>query len=546
MAESLVDAYVRLMMATGLMDRVADPVNPKRMATDAKAAAASAVDPFGLTSGAIGQYSPDAAKALTDIQDESAVGSAAGAIAGGGGAAALASRVAKPVAAGLAGLIGMTGSAKPAGGRDPEFEELRRSLIGETPEVKRLRQQVDDAAAAVRSSTALEGKAAGSKQMQARGSATASAREALAQAEERLAAEVAKGEQEATRRADAIMMGRAEGKKARKEVLDSQPKPFFQQYEAARADLPFLPSGSVLPIAGGAAMVGATKALPTMSAWLGRGTASRALASGDDALAQALVDQHAPTRSFMQSVGHHAKPAAIGGAVGMGAGAAPLGLDAYQLPLMNPEKEAGNRFVEQLLDIDPRKAEERKRVDQMPPENPAKVKAQDWQEYVKAMGFGALEGATGGKIAGLLADAATPGFKNVKAALAARAPASPPPGGGKNGPNGPPPNVPRSYDPYRDEVRARYRTHVADNDLPPDPSDFNKAATLSYGSSNPPIPNIVRRTEATNKALEDFVAKHGRMPKTTADYTEIFKKTKTLGLVGGVPLAGLLMSPEED
>jgi hypothetical protein len=524
--QGLLDAYVSLMMRTGMLDRVADPVNPQRNVKDAKAVAAGAVDPMGLTSGLIGHYSPEAAQALIAAQEENPIASSAGAIATGSGALSLAGRVAKPLAAAAAGLVGMTGSAKPAGD-NPEFEELRRSLVKETPEIARLRQQVDDANAAVKQSAGLEGQAAGSKQMAARASSTANARSALDTAEERLARAMAGLQSEASRRAEGIMMGRAEGSKARKQVLDSQPKPFFQQYEAARSDLPFLPSGSMLPVVAGAlgGLAVAGKALP--SAWAGRVGASKALEAGDDALARELVKQHAPKLI-------DPKVAGTGIVAGGTAGGIPVGADAYSLPEMNPEKEAGRRAVEALLDIDPRKEGERSRVEALPDKNPAKEVAQDWRTYAKSMGFGAIEGMGGAKMTSMIVDALRPDFKNVKATLAARGSASTPPGGGNNGPGGPPPNAPRSYDPYRDEVRNRYRTDIADHDATPNPSDFNRAAQLSYGSGNPAIPSIVRRTEATNKAVEDFVAKHGRMPKTSADYAQIFKKTGTLGIAGAV------------
>lgn len=395
------------------------------IARNVGAGVVSALDPFGMTSSAIGAYAPEAGAAIKKFQEDNPIGSTIGAVASGPGALRAIGAVSKPAAAGVAGLYGMTAAPKAVGGdKDPEFEELRRSLVStDTEEMRRLQRNIDDARGMSRSAGSMP--AVGSKQMTQRNTAIGEANTRVSEAEKAYATERQRLEAEATARASGIMGARSAGRQEAREFRNRQERPFFERYESLRTDMGLLPSGSLLPVVAGAGAGAALglKAVPASiynrlkaSGYLKDALALESSGKGRAAANQidrsmVLADKYAPKTVDMKRLG-------TGAFFGASAGALPVGVDAYSLPGENPDREAQRIYAESLLNIDPTKQRELDRLSDtkaLPIDNPAKARAQDPVTYLKSGGFGMLEGMGGAKFGGFAPDLLRPDFSSIKA-----------------------------------------------------------------------------------------------------------------------------------
>jgi hypothetical protein len=474
------------------------------------------------------------------------------------------------------GAAATVGGAKATADLDPEFQELRRSLITETPELQRLRATADSAQKALMS--AQGGNAVGSKQMGQKNQSIAAAKKAYDDAEAAYQAQIAKLETEASDRAKGIMAGRMQGRAEAKAFKDTQQKPFFEQYEQLRTDMPLLPSGSLLPViagAGGAALMG-LKQIP--ASLFGRYKSSRYMSDGlareatDVDAAQKAIDR-AVTVARGQAPRHiDAGRLGTGAFIGATAGGLPVGMDAYSLPQMNPEKEAVRRYVDSMLEIDPIKQRERDRIEKLPDNNPAKEAAQNPLTYAKSMGFGAVEGLGGAKLMGIGVDTMRPNFSSIHDEAQAfyrrnptKRPADYPDpyapktptggrggqqgggggtqgGGGNNGQQNPPqpplppnnpnqnqPPAPVPYSPtsYRSEVEKAVR-NVLDSGMMLTPANVMNAIDAEIAASNKPpldradLQNRVQnaidwQANSRHTAIKPPVGGVGVMDKATQD-----------------------------
>lgn len=334
------------------------------------------------------------------------------------GPAAKAIQYAPRVTGTLAGILGLTGgSVAPDSNETADLKELRKALADAgSPELNRLNEALKEA----RSRTAVLDQQAGGLRpgevTRSKGISSARTENAsdIARLESEVAAERSRVAKEAGERADSVMSARAAATTARDFERSKAPKPFMQWYEQdLRKELPLMPPAWALPMAAGAAGVGASKALSVPSAWLGRVNASRAIQRGDVPAAEALVAQHAPAgaSSFMKDAG-------TGAVSGFTMGTIPLAADRMTQPAMNPEKAAQTAYSAELLDIDPRKAAALNRAANLPDRNPALAATENWRSWALGMGAGAIEGASVGKLAGAMIDGLKPKFANVKAEIA--------------------------------------------------------------------------------------------------------------------------------
>lgn len=327
---------------------------------------------------------------------------------------------------GAAGAYGMLNASTPANSlNDSDLNELRRTLEHEEgPEAKQLRAQLSDAAKRRadidKQLTTLQASKATANVKSTRDSiVSAEQQQRAAQAEvDRLqgllTGEVERGRKVAGERADSVMSARRFAEGERDRVRSDQPKPFHQRYGELQKDLPLLPDAALLPYVAGAGTVAATKSLPWLSSWFNRGAAGTLAASDkvdDVAAAVAMADRHAGKPKLLS--GQDLGMGAVGGS---SFGVLPLTYNSLTQPEKNPERAASEVYANNLLDVDPIKARATEAAKAMPEQNPwyTPRTLEGSGQYGWNMGVAALEGAVGGKAAGLLMEGTKPRYSAVR------------------------------------------------------------------------------------------------------------------------------------
>lgn len=239
---------------------------------------------------------------------------------------------------------------------NPEYVTLREGFVPKDhPELKRF---IEGQKTAQTSLDAANDQKINFRSTAARDGARTSAQTALSTAqgeEKRVRGEL---EKDAAEKARAVLAARSDGRNAADEVRRFQGKPAIERWNELRTEYPYLPSFSVAPaVAGGIVAAGITPRLfraegairDSARAAVDKAMAARGTVAQKRELARAesYVDSVQP-KFFDDRV---KGGAIIGGTIGV----APVGMDAIALPTINPEKTAGNAFVESLLDIDPRR-----------------------------------------------------------------------------------------------------------------------------------------------------------------------------------------------
>lgn len=451
-------------------------------------------------------------------------------------------QMAPRAAAGGAAAYGLIGGSPGADTNEAaDLRELRKTLKEQgSPELQRLYKDLDAARGRQKTLDAEAGKAMpGSQARSAAAGRTALAND-ISEMERAIAAERTRVETEANERADSVMTARTVAATERDKERSKAPPSFNEYYSGLQKELPLLPPAWTLPMAGGAAAVTLGKAMSLPSAIFGRAKASNALRSGDYAAAETLAAAHAPG-----GASHFLKDAGLGAAGGFSLGSLPLAADLISQPQSNPEKSAQKAYLNELLPIDPRIEQARSRVESLPDSNPALDKAKDGWSWARGMAGGAVEGAFGGKMAGLAVDALKPKFTNALAeASRQRAAAAAAKNNGLNPPPPPPPppppqpvsysKYPGAGDPAREGLRDVYRDAVLNSGSLPSPNAFNRATQQSFLNQGGSFPNITSRVKETNAAVERFVQQHGRLPISKQEWEKwIFRASGTLA----VPLA---------
>lgn len=448
-------------------------------------------------------------------------------------------------AAGLLSYFGGAREATPSGNAD--LTEVRKQLqdVG-SPELTRLQKEMDSLKSQIQQQLEMEVK--GSKQMTAKNEAVKPLQDRLNDLTRLYGEERTRVAQEATDRANAVMTARAEGETARDRERAKTAKPFVQYYnEDLRGELPMLPPPWALPAVAGAAGVAALRGMSIPSAWWGRYKAQDALKGKDYDLAKSYADTHRYTGKTIVD------DAVTGAASGATLGTLPLVADAITQNPANPEKAAQEAYVRELLPIDPRRAQAEASAAAMPNNNPAYDKVRDWTSWARGLGGGAIEGASAGKLTGLLAAGLKPGFRNVDAVVSANAPKAgpvPPPKPQPNGPPNPLANTQGSYpppgSPERDYIRDEYRRSVLNIGQPLNtPSAASKSLQQRAAAVGGSLPAMTGRIKQTDKAIEAFVAQNGRLPISQQEWAQfVYRNTGTLGLLGLMGAASQMPTEE--
>jgi len=335
--------------------------------------------------------------------------------------------------------------------RNPDYVLLRHSLTDQAlrdhPDGARLVDAVKSAQQSVNELSAVAGK--GNTVKPATAQSLREANERLTKAQGDLQAMRERIDVDSTDRARAIMTARGNAQKASDTVRAGMPKTSYQQYEKLRESYPYLPPMGVIPVVAGSAMAGIPALRQTLANIIARGQASSALTRAKSVTdpatrnanlgyAEAKSDMHGPNMNATSM--DHAREFAANSAMPAIAGSVtamiPRGMDAYALSDLNPDRQGGNAYVEQLVDADPIKGREADRVKLLPELNPAKAAAQDPWNYLKSGTFGALEGAGGGHLTEGLIKSLSPGFSLVRSELEALQRSAPrPPHHGRSNPD---------------------------------------------------------------------------------------------------------------
>lgn len=255
------------------------------------------------------------------------------------------------------------------------------------------------------------------------------------------------------------------------------------------------------------------------------------------------------------ATGSHVWPAvgsiAVGGTTGAVAGNWPLAHELMYAPAANPERLAYQAYARELPPDHPRKAEWSQYAENQPIANPARKAALDDLLNVpmtlKRSALPAVEGMLGGLMA-------TEGPGIVNRLLRGRNTA--PNGGGGGGGNiggGPggnqlnvPPHplantqgrYPEPGSPGREFVRGEYRDQYSRASELPSPTAFNRGVQDSATAASGSLPNLQSRVRETNAAVRQFEAANGRSPMTDADWSQVFRMTRTLA-IPALPAAGV-------
>jgi hypothetical protein len=489
----------------------------------------------------------------TAAENEEALGMLA-MMAAGGPAISAATRLPAAAYPFLAGLYGMTATSPTAeSDSSADIRELVKDLTDRgSPELTRLYDAIASARGRQKTLDSEASKARPGSQARSASAGRSALAADIADMNRAIAAERERVGAEASDRANSVMAARSAGEDARNRERDKAPPTFSQYYSGLQKELPMLPPAWALPLVAGAGAVAASKAMSVPSAAFGRVKASQALGRGDYAAAERLANTHAPA-----GAGHFLKDVGLGAAAGTTFGSMPLAADLIMQPQANPEKAAQQAYAAELLPIDPRAEAAQSRVDGMPDANPALDKAKDPWAWARGLGAGAIEGAAGGKLAGIAVDALKPKFMNVRSEAATQRAAAdaarnsgtgpghtPPPG---NAPTHPLANTQGRYPgpgtDGREFVRGEYRDQYLRDLSSPNPSGFSREVQAAASSAGGRLPNMTTRARETNAAVQEFVSRTGRPPVTDADWSQIFRNTGTLAVPGIAAGAGLMDFP---
>ena len=86
--------------------------------------------------------------------------------------------------------------------------------------------------------------------------------------------------------------------------------------------------------------------------------------------------------------------------------------------------------------------------------------------------------------------------------------------------------------PERNNIRDAYRIAVTEAGGIENPSAVNKAIQGTFAEAGGRLPNLTSRIKETKKGEEAFAAANGKPPTTKADWDQVYKDKKTLGLAG--------------
>lgn len=348
-----------------------------------------------------------------------------------GMAAPYATLLPRAVVGGGAMLYGMTNASKPLEGNPSttaDMNEIIRKFEQDgSPELSSAKAKLDQAQSDLRAAdsnaqsltgaftTPQPGTRRPSQQMldESR-NAAADARRRVATAQAAHDAELSRVRDGSKERARAVMTARAGAAEDRDRILRDAPKPFHTQYNALRQEVPVLPDAAMLPLAAGAGMVAASKALPVASSWMTRALAGRIAGTTPvTPQAAARVTEMAAKNAGNPQV-FSGKDAAIGAVGGVTLGALPTTFNGLNQTPQNPERTAADVYAAGLLDVDPRKSRAMEQAGVIPRQNPYYTPLEPTLEslglYGSKMAMGALEGAAGGKAAGYLMESMKPRF----------------------------------------------------------------------------------------------------------------------------------------
>lgn len=385
--------------------RTLDVFNPRDPSTDERvgrwtAAGLGAIDPFGLTSGAVGLLSPEMGDSMREAQAAypdaamsggllSPISMIPGVVAAKGARAAFDAAKANPVAAG--GLMGGLAVSSPSaigGGQDDGLTDSQRE------ELQSLKAKMTKGF-----KTPAERRATERRVAELEGITT----------------EFAKTRNAAMQSADAAKV--AEADQARRDMLDKADKPFVKQFPLWNSVQPFVPlalgAATTAPFLARAA-VGEQKAV---NAW-NRAANKGLTATSADELANASNLTNAYAAQFADKpkgvgaiVSSYPLPAAVGAIEGAVASNLPEAYNAM-LPSVNPEIAAWQEYKKRL----PASATAQgARADdviaglpKVQPERAAALNHFGSLDVLKRAGVGAFEGAGGGMMSATLSKGLTP------------------------------------------------------------------------------------------------------------------------------------------
>ncbi len=216
-------------------------------------------------------------------------------------------------------------------------------------------------------------------------------------------------------RAGSVMTARASAAIERDRIRKDAPQTFAKRYEDARREFPILPDAAMLPFAAGAGAVAAKQALPVASSWMNRslaGSIASKLPVTPEAAARVtdIAAKNAANPSLVK-LGDAATGAIAGGTFGL----LPTTYNGLTQTPQNPDRVAADAYSATLLDIDPRKPRAEQLAKAYPERNPNYTPLEPTMDSVFNYGskavMGLLEGAAGGKTAGILTEALKPTFK---------------------------------------------------------------------------------------------------------------------------------------
>lgn len=385
--------------------RTLDVFNPREPSIDERvgrwtAAGYGAIDPFGLTSGAVGLVSPDAADAMREAQAAypdaamsggllSPISMIPGVVAAKGARAVGEAAKANPVAAG--GLMSGIAVASPSaigGGQDDGLTDSQRT------ELQDLKSKMTK-----RFKTPAERRATERRVAELEGITT----------------EFAKTRNAAIQSADAAKI--AEADQVRRDMLDKADKPFAKQFPMWNAVQPFVPlalgAATTAPFLTRAA-IGEQKAV---NAW-NRAANKGLTATSADELAAASNLTNAYAAQFADKpkgvagiVSSYPVPAAVGAVEGAVAANLPEAYNAM-LPSVNPEIAAWQEYKKRLpVSATAQGARADEVIAGLPavqPERAAALNHFSSPAVLARAGVGAFEGAGGGLLSATLSKGLTP------------------------------------------------------------------------------------------------------------------------------------------